>query len=116
MEGKEGSCGICVKVQKNVKVRGGGAVLLNYVWYSALVELGYVTSKIIKLNFPRIKVCAVLYGPTEGNEVKKSKVSGVMTRVFDIVGNRYRLCVMGLHWLVWGGYNWAFGVLSKNEN
>ena len=40
-------------------------------------------------------MCAVLYGPTEGNEVKKSKVSGVMTRVFDIVGNRYRLCVMG---------------------
>ena len=50
--------------------REGVAVLLNDVWYSAVVKSGYISSRIlwIKLKFSRLKyVWWLKYGPTEGD-------------------------------------------------
>ena len=46
------------------------AVILNDVWYSAVVKYGCVISRIfwIKFRFSRIKFCVVVgNGPTEGD-------------------------------------------------
>ena len=52
------------------RAREGVAILLNDVWVNAVVEFGYVSSRIlrIKFKFSRVKVCVVVgYGLIEGD-------------------------------------------------
>ena len=56
-------------VQERERAREGVAVLLNDVWHSAVIDFGYVSSRIlrIKFKFSRVKVCVVVeYGPNGG--------------------------------------------------
>ena len=62
--------GIITCVQETERATEGMAILLNDVWHSALVDFGYVSSRIlwIKLKFSRVKICNVVgYGPNEGD-------------------------------------------------
>ena len=58
------------------------------MWYSVVVELVYVISRIVW-----VKTCVVVYGPTaHDDEKKREKFWNDLDRVVDIVGNRYGLC------------------------
>ena len=62
--------GIIADVQEMERAREGVAILLNDVWHSAVVDFGFVDSRIlwIKFKFSRVKVCVVVgYGPSEGD-------------------------------------------------
>ena len=51
------------------RAREGVAILLNDVWYNAVIDFECVNSRIlwIKFKFSRVKVCVrVGYGPNEG--------------------------------------------------
>ena len=58
--------GIIAGVQEIERAREGVAILLNDEWYSAVVNFGCVSSRIlwIKFKFSSVKVCVVVgYGP-----------------------------------------------------
>ena len=77
--------------------KGVGILLLNDVWHSAVVDFGYVSSRIfcIKFKFSRIKVCVVVgYGPNEGGE-KRNRFCYNMDSILDSIGNGYKLCILG---------------------
>ena len=62
--------GINAGVQEMESARAGVTILLNDVWYNAVIDFGIVSSRImlIKFKFSRVKVCVVAgYGPNEGN-------------------------------------------------
>ena len=59
------------------RAREGVAVLLNDVWYSAVVDFGCVSSRIlwIKYKFSRANVCVVVeYGPNEGGAEERERL------------------------------------------
>ena len=61
-------------------------ILLNDVWHSAVIDFGYVDSRIqrIKFKFSRVKICVVVgYGPNGGNGE------------LDRLSNGRRLCKLG---------------------
>ena len=73
-------------------------ILLSDVWYSAVIDFGFVSSRIflIKLMFPRVKVCVVVeYSPSEGDVDERDRFWNDMNRILDRVGNGYRLCILG---------------------
>ena len=88
------------------------AVLLDYVWHSAMVKSGSVSSRIlwIKFKFSRVKVCVVVgYGPKGDDE----RFCNDMDRTLDTVGSGYRLCLLGdpTGWIgdrTTAGNNWCF--------
>ena len=55
--------------------REGMAVLLNNVWYIAVVEFRCVCIRFlwVKLKFVRVKVCIVVYSLTQGDNEKREK-------------------------------------------
>ena len=58
--------GIISGVQEIARAREGVTILSKNVWHSAVVDFGWVSSRIlwIKFNFSRVKVCMVVwYGP-----------------------------------------------------
>ena len=74
------------------------AVLLNDVWHSAMIDFGWVSSRIlwIKFKLSRVKVIVVVgYGPNEGIGEERERFWNGMDRNVDRVGNGYRLCVLG---------------------
>ena len=74
------------------------AVLLNDVWHSAMIDFGWVSSRIlwIKFKLSRVKVSVVVgYGPNEGIGEERERFWNGMDRNVDRVGNGYRLCVLG---------------------
>ena len=55
------------------RAREGVTILLNDVWYSAVVNFGCVSSRIlwIKFKFSRVNICVVVGdGPNEGDGVE----------------------------------------------
>ena len=81
-------------VQEMERDREGMAILLNNVWYSALIGFGYVNSRIIwsKFEFSRVKVCMLVgYGPNEGGGEERDRFWNDMDRTLDSVGHGYRL-------------------------
>ena len=63
-----------------------------------VIDLGCVSSRILwnKFKFSRVKVCVVVgYGHNEGIDEERERFGNGMGRTVDIVGNGYRLCVMG---------------------
>ena len=67
------------------RAREGVAVLLNDVWHSAVVNSGYVISRILwfKFKFSRVKVCVVVrYGPTEGDGEERDRFWNNMDRIW----------------------------------
>ena len=74
----------------------GVNVLLNYVWHSAVIKFGCVSSRIlwIKFKFSRIKVCVVVgYGPSKGDSEERDRFWNNMYSILDRIGNGYRLCI-----------------------
>ena len=66
---------IIAGVQEIERAREGVAILLN-VWHSALMDFGYVSSRIlcIKFKFSRVEVCVIVgYGPSEGDGEERDK-------------------------------------------
>ena len=73
------------------------AVLLNDVWHSAVIDVGYVSSRIlwIKFKFSRVKVCVVVgYDPNGGIGEERERLCNDLGRIVDNVRNGYRLCVL----------------------
>ena len=61
----------CARVQEQEKSRESMKVFFNYVKYSTVAEIGYISSRTlwIKFKFSRVKVCVVvLYHPTGGGK------------------------------------------------
>ena len=74
------------------KAREGVAILLKDVWYSAVVNFGCVSSRIlwIKFKFSRVKVCVVVrYGPNEGDGEERERTWNDMDRTLDSLENGY---------------------------
>ena len=70
------------------------SVLLNDVWYSAVIDFECVSFRIpwIKFKFSRAKVCVVVgYGPNEGDCKEREGFWNDFDRIGDRVGNEYRL-------------------------
>ena len=68
------------------------------VWHSAVVDFGYVSSRILwtKFKFSRIKVfVAVGYGSNEGDSEEMDRFWNDMDRTLDSAGNGYRLWILG---------------------
>ena len=68
------------------RVREGVAVLLNDVWYSAVVKSVCVRSRIlwIKLQFSRVKVCVVVgYGHNEEDGEERDWFRNDMDRTWN---------------------------------
>ena len=116
--------GTIASVQEMEIAREGVAVLLNDVGHSAVIDFGYVSSRIlwIKFKFSRVQVCVVVgYGPNEGIGEEREKFWNDLDRTVDRVGNGYRLCVLGdlNRWIgdrVRASITSAFGVPGENEN
>ena len=51
----------------------GMVVLLNNVWHIAVIDFGFVSSRILKLKFSRVKVyvVVVVYSFTKGEVLEK---------------------------------------------
>ena len=67
-------------VQEIQKERVDVTLLMNSEWYSAMIYLGYISSRTlwIKFQFTRVKISVVVvYGPTEGGKSKKGRDSGM---------------------------------------
>ena len=64
--------GIIAGVKEMERAREGVAILLNDVWYSAVVDFGCVSSRILwtKLKFSRVKFCVV---PNEGDGEERER-------------------------------------------
>ena len=79
------------------RAREGMVFLLNDVWYSAVVDVGCVSSRILcKFKISRFKVCVVVgYGPNEGDGEARDIFGNDMNRKLDGVGNGYRLYILG---------------------
>ena len=80
------------------RAREGVTVLLNDVWYSAEIDLGCISSRImcIKFKFSKVKVCVVLgYSPNEGIGEERERFWNDMDMTVDRVEKWYRLCVLG---------------------
>ena len=61
--------GIIAGVQEMERAREGATILLNDAWHNAVVDFGYVSSRIlwIKFRVSRFKFCVVVgYGHNEG--------------------------------------------------
>ena len=85
-------------VQEMERARGGVAVLLNDMWYSAVIDFGCVRSRIlrIKFKFSNDKICVLVrYDPNEGNGEERESFWNVLDRTVDRIGNGYRLWVLG---------------------
>ena len=69
--------GINAGVQKTERARGGVAILLNNVWYSAVVDFGCVSSRISGLN-SRFEGLMFMWwwGMAPMKEMVKKKMSG----------------------------------------
>ena len=62
------------------------------VWYSAMVNFGCVSFRIlwIKFKFSRVKVCVVVgYSPSEGDGEKRDRFWNDIDRTLDSLGNGY---------------------------
>ena len=72
-------CGGINQSMQIERVREGVAVLLNDLWYSVVIDSGYVSSKIlyIKFKFSRVKVCVVWGTAPMKDMVKKGRGSGM---------------------------------------
>ena len=80
------------------RAREGVAILLNDLWHSAVIDYGYVSSRIlcIKFKFSRVKVCVVVgYDPSEGDGEERDRFWKDMNRILDRVANGYRLYILG---------------------
>ena len=63
-------------IRENERIGEGIAVLLNNVWYSAVVEFRYVNSRTlrVKIRFSWVKVCtAVANGPTKREDQERKR-------------------------------------------
>ena len=83
--------GIIPGVQELERARKSVAILSNDVWYSAVVDFGCVSSRIlwIKLKFSSVKICVVVgYGPSEDVEERDIFWNDI-DRILDRVGNGY---------------------------
>ena len=85
--------GIIAVVQEIGRAREGVVIQLNNVWYSVVIDFGFVSSRIlwIKFKFSRVKVCVVVgYNPNEGIGEERERFWNDMGRTMDRVGNGYR--------------------------
>ena len=102
------------------RARENVAILLNDLWHSAVIDYGFVRSKIIwnKFRFSRVKICVVVgYVPSEGDGKERDN----MDRILDRVGNGYRLCILAdlNGWIgdrMRAGITRVFGVPGVNNN
>ena len=79
-----GVSGIIASVKEIERAREGVAILLNDVWHNAVVDFGFISRILwIKFKFSRVKV------------KKGESIWNDLDRIVDIVGNRYRLCLLG---------------------
>ena len=72
-------------------------IRLNDGCHSALVEVGCISCRIlrIKFKFSRVKVCEVVgYGPSEGDVGERNRFWSDIDRILDRVENGYRLCIL----------------------
>ena len=78
--------------------REGVAIHLNDVWYSAVVDFGCVSFRILWINsgFQGLKyVWWWGYGPNKGDGEERDRFWNDMDKNLDIVENGYRLCILG---------------------
>ena len=69
---------------------GKWSILLSYVWHSAVIDFGFISSRIlwIKFKFSRVKVCMVVgYGPSKGDDEERDRFWNDMNRILDRVWN-----------------------------
>ena len=122
-KGEVSLCGvndIIASVQEMERARENVAILLNDLWHSAVIDYGFVRSKIIwnKFRFSRVKICVVVgYVPSEGDGKERDN----MDRILDRVGNGYRLCILAdlNGWIgdrTRAGITGTFGVPGENDN
>ena len=89
-----------------------------------VVDFGCVSTRIlwIKFKFLRVRVCVVVgYGPNDGDSEEKDRFWNDIDRTLDIVGNGYRLCILGdlNGWIgdkTRADITIAFGVSGENVN
>ena len=64
---------VITSVQEFERARDGMVVLLNNVWHIAVIDFGFVSSRILKLKFSRVKVyvVVVVYSFTKGEVLEK---------------------------------------------
>ena len=71
----------------------GMAVYLKDIWYSAIIEYGYVSSRMLQpqFKFVRVKVCVVLvHVPTDEAEEERDKFWSDLGRIMEgVVGTNY---------------------------
>ena len=109
--------------QEMERAREGLAILLNDVWYSAVLKSGFVYYRIlwIKFKFSRVKICVVVrFDPSEDVE-ERDIFWNDMDRILDREGNGYRLCILGdlNRWIgdrTSAGMTGAFRVPGENDN
>ena len=90
--------GIMADYRRGEKTWEGVAILLKNVWYSAMVDFGCVSSRIlwIKCKFSKVKVCVVVgHGPNEGDGEERGRLWNDIDSTPDIIGNGYRLYILG---------------------
>ena len=71
------------------RIRERVAILFNYVWHSAVIDFGCVSSRIIwiKFRFSKVKVCVVVEcSPSEGDGEERDRFWNDMDRILDRVG------------------------------
>ena len=125
--GEVSLCGenvIIAGVQEKEGAREGVAILLNDVRCSAVIDFGYVSSRIliIEFKFSRAIVYVVVgYSPSEGDVEERDRFWNDMDRILDRVQNGDRLCILGdlNRWIgdkTRTGIIGAFGVPGENDN
>ena len=107
------------------RAKEGVAMMMNDVWFEAVVGYGCVSSRMlwVKFKFARVKLCVVaVYGPcNDRKECEKDKFWNDLRNVMNKVGNGYRLLVVGdlNGWVgdeAIDGITGKFGVPGVNEN
>ena len=92
----------------------GVAILLNYVWHSAVVDFDVSALESSGLN-------SRFQGLNEGDNEEMDRFWNDMDSTLDRVGNRYRLCILDdvKGWIgdrKRAGIIGAFGVPGENDN
>ena len=78
--------GILAGIQRTKRTREGMAILLSDVWHSAVIDFGYVISRIlfIKFKFSRNKVFVVVeYGHNEEDSEERERFCNDLGRIVD---------------------------------
>src|SRR5678816_1549157 len=94
-------CGVkcvCAGVEKNEKGREGVAILMSDLWYRAILDFVFVSTRIlmVKFKFEKVKVCVVVtYGPYEGNVEESTIFWDNLNGDLNGVIRSFRLIVLG---------------------